>query len=90
MNFAVSQGADPGKNFVTYVNYISDNHYVPPQGKKWIDPIRDKGNDATHEIPEINEVDAKRILTFTMMLLKNNYELAAIAEEFTSTEKKSG
>src|SRR5688572_9592650 len=48
MNVAVQKGADPNRSFVEYVNYLSDKGYVPPDGKPWVDHIRQKGNEATH------------------------------------------
>ena len=78
MNIAVNQGAKANLNFMDYVNYLSDNGYVPPNGKHWVDHIRKKGNDATHEIILMTSEDAKDILTFTEMLLKFIYEFPAM------------
>jgi hypothetical protein len=50
MNIAVSKGAKEGLQFIKYVEFLSDNHYVPPDAKDWVDHIRKKGNEATHEI----------------------------------------
>lgn len=77
MNLAVDRGADPGGTFLGYVEYLSENGYVPPNGKAWVDYIRSKGNEATHEIPQVDRVDAARLLTFTEMLLKFAYEFPA-------------
>jgi len=57
-----------------YVNYLSEIGYVPPNGKHWVDHIRKKGNEATHEIALMDENDAKELITFTEMLLKFIYE----------------
>jgi hypothetical protein len=73
MNVAVSQGADPNKTFQVYVNYLADKGYVPPNAKPWVDHIREKGNEATHEIPAI-KADAKDMLTFMEMILKLVFE----------------
>ena len=32
MNIAVSKGAEEGKHFIEYVEYLSSNNYVPPGG----------------------------------------------------------
>jgi hypothetical protein len=37
MNIAVAEGADEGKRFIEYVEYLADNGYVPPGGKGWVD-----------------------------------------------------
>lgn len=78
MNLAVAQGAKEGLKFIEYVKFLSDNGYIPPNGKHWVDHIRQKGNEATHEIALMNEADAKNILVFTEMLLKFIYEFPAM------------
>lgn len=55
MNIAVEQGADENLRFIEYVNYLSDNGFIPPNGKQWVDHIRKKGNEATHEIKMMEE-----------------------------------
>ena len=50
MNLAVSQGADQNLKFIEYVDYLACNGFVPPNGRGWVDHIRKKGNEATHEI----------------------------------------
>jgi hypothetical protein len=74
MNIAVEQGADEGLKFIEYVNYLADKGYVPPHGKHWVDHIRRKGNEATHEIALMTEGDAKELVTFVEMLLRFIYE----------------
>ena len=74
MNIAVSRGADKGKSFAEYVDYLSDNGYVPPNGKAWVDHIRQKGNEATHEIPQATPADATELITFLEMLLRFIYD----------------
>jgi hypothetical protein len=59
MNIAVNQGASEGRRFIEYVDYLADNHYIPPNGRHWVDHIRKKGNEATHEIALMNHSDAK-------------------------------
>ncbi len=86
MNLAVERGADPGRTFLEYVEYLSAHGYVPPGGKGWIDYIRKKGNEATHEIPQVDRDDAARLLTFTEMLLKFAYEFPAAISKTTSTD----
>jgi hypothetical protein len=78
MNVAVQHGAQPGKTFVEYIDYLADNGFVPPNGRAWVDQIRKKGNEATHEIPQIDQQDSKQILTFVEMLLKFVYEFPSM------------
>jgi hypothetical protein len=74
MNIAVSKGAKEGLSFIEYVEYLSNQGFVPPNGKEWVDHIRKKGNEATHEIKIINKDDAIELLSFCEMLLKFIFE----------------
>ena len=74
MNIAVEQAAPEGLKFIEYVTYLSDKGYVPPNGKHWVDHIRKKGNEATHEIALMAEGDARELLGFIEMLLRFIYE----------------
>lgn len=77
MNIAVKQGAKEGAKFIEYVTYLADNGYIPPNGKGWVDHIRKKGNEATHEIALMTQADAEELVAFTEMLLKFIYEFPA-------------
>jgi len=74
---AVERGAAQGLKFAAYVEYLSSAGYVPPNGRAWVDYIRDKGNEAIHEIVIFEEKDSKLVLQFTAQLLRNVYELPA-------------
>lgn len=74
MNIGVQEGAQEGKTFVHYVDFLANKGYIPPNGKAWVDHIRKKGNEATHEISVMGGTDAAELLTFTEMLLKFIYE----------------
>lgn len=76
MHVAVDIGAAENKNFEFYVNYLVDNHYVPPNSKGWVDRIRKKGNDATHKLPLMTRDDAEQVLRFLEMILICQYEYA--------------
>lgn len=84
MHLAVSLGAKAGEPFITYVQFLADNHYVPPGAKGWVDHIRKKGNEANHEITLMAQADAEELLAFVQMLLKVIYEFPA------SVQKKLG
>lgn len=75
MNIAFNKGAEEGKKFIYYVEYLNDNHYIPPNGKGWVDHIRVKGNEATHEITSMSKDDAIELLEFTELLLRFVFEL---------------
>jgi hypothetical protein len=74
MTIAVAEGADEGKSFVEYVDYLDSKNYVPPKGKVWVDHIRKKGNEATHEIPQATPADAAELITFLEMILLFIYD----------------
>lgn len=74
MNIAVGLKAPPGQKFIEYVEYLAQNGYVPPNGKVWVDHIRLKGNEATHEIVLMSKADSADLISFTEMLLKFIYE----------------
>jgi len=77
MHVAVEQKADHGKAFIYYVEFLANNGYVPPNGKGWVDHIRKKGNEATHEIVLMKIEDAVELISFSEMLLKFIYEFPA-------------
>lgn len=74
MHVGVQKGAPEGKSFLSYVNYLSDNGYVPPDARDWIDEIREHGNDANHEIDLISAGEAETTVEFTAMMLRVVYE----------------
>ena len=74
MSIAVEQGATEGLKFIEYVEYLASNGFIPPNGRSWVDHIRQKGNEATHEISLMAPADAENLVTFMEMLLKFIYE----------------
>ncbi|MCA0423195.1 MAG: DUF4145 domain-containing protein, partial [Proteobacteria bacterium] len=78
----VSKGADAGKNFVEYVEYLASKGYVPPDAKDWVDHIRTKGNEANHEIVVMSQEEAKDLLSFVEMLLKLVFEFPAASKKY--------
>jgi hypothetical protein len=74
MNIAVQQGAKEGLKFIEYVDFLATNGYIPPNGRGWVDHIRKKGNEATHEIALMAQADAEELIAFSEMLLKFIYE----------------
>ncbi len=77
MHIAVQQGAEEGRNFFQYVEYLAQNGYVPPNGRIWVDHIRQRGNEANHEIVIMSQDNALELLSFLEMLLKFIYEFPA-------------
>ena len=83
MNVAVDKNADENKPFAHYVDYLANQGYLPPDGKKWAGHIKDKANEANHEIPLIGPEDAKELIEFSEMMLKFIYEYPARMEDRT-------
>lgn len=77
MNVAVQKGAKAGEPFIAYVEHLASKGYVPPDGRGWVDHIRQKGNEATHEIQLMKQEDAQELIAFAEMLLKFVYEFPA-------------
>ncbi len=77
MHIAVHKGAKEGLNFIEYVEYLSTNNFIPPDAKDWVDIIRQKGNEANHQINLASESDAKDLIDFSELLLKLIYEYPA-------------
>jgi len=77
MHIAVEKGAEEGKPFIFYVEYLVNNHYAPPGSKPWVDKIRTTGNEANHEIKIMGQSEAEELINFVEMLLKFIYEFPA-------------
>ena len=76
MYVAVDKGADKGKQFTYYVDYLVEQGHITSTMRDWVDKIRELGNEAAHVIPSSDYETANLALTFTTLLLKNIYEIA--------------
>lgn len=74
MHIAVDKGAPAGESFHSYVSYLGNEGYIPPGGRAWVDYIRQRGNEANHEILIMSEADSTALITFVEMLLRIIYE----------------
>lgn len=75
MHIAVEQRAEGNKSFAYYVDYLDQNHYIPPNGRQWVDFIRTSGNVANHEIVIKEREEAEKVIMFISSLLMFIYEL---------------
>jgi DNA-directed RNA polymerase subunit RPC12/RpoP len=75
MHVGHDKGAEEGLNFVAYIEYLLNNHFITPDGKGWVDYIRLRGNEANHEIKVFEKEDAMALLALAEMLLLNIYDL---------------
>ena len=87
MHIAVDKGAKEGLRFIEYVEYLASKNIIPNGAQDWVDIIREKGNEANHEITIMNENDAKSLINFTEMLLKIVYEFPAEVEKIKNLQK---
>lgn len=74
MNVASTRGAPAGQSFKAYVSFLEEQQAITGDMKPWIDEIRELGNDAVHELPDMARDEAEALLTFVAMLLKIVYE----------------
>jgi hypothetical protein len=77
MHVAVDKGADAGKPFQAYVDWLDGQGYIPPGGKPVVDHIRKTGNSAGHTVTLATDEEARRVLKVVEMLLRNMYEFPA-------------
>jgi len=89
MHIAVAKGAKLGESFVSYVEYLADNHYVPPDARDWVDHIRTRGNEANHEIAIMSKDDAEVLISFLEMLLKVIFEFPAAIKKRTAGQSQA-
>lgn len=82
MNCAVEVGADEGLSFITYINYLDDNDYIPSKIKDCVDKIRQLGNDGTHKIESRSKNDAELAIEFTSIVLKVMFEMSGKLDKF--------
>jgi hypothetical protein len=82
MHLAVDIAKAPeGKTFKEYVEHLKNSNFIPPNGDKILDYIKDLGNEKNHEIKIGSEEEAKKILKFIEGLLIFMYEFPS---EFNS------
>jgi hypothetical protein len=84
MHVAVEKNAALNLSFAAYVDFLVDNGWVPPGSKAWVDTIRQKGNEANHEILLADKPAATQVVHFTEMLLRFIYELPSMVQSDTN------
>ena len=75
MACACHEGADDGKAFTYYVDYVTDTVLTFPRAKTAIDQIRTIGNEANHSIQFVTADSAKRALEIVAYTLNAIYSL---------------
>lgn len=64
-----------GQTFAYYVNYLDTQNYIPTKCKSWVDIMKDKGNEANHEIVILEENDAKQLINFIQIIISFIHEM---------------
>lgn len=77
MHIAVELGAKENLRFIEYVNYLEENNHITVRSKDWVDSIRKSGNASTHEIEISSKEEAEKMIKFSEMILKTNFEYPA-------------
>jgi len=78
MHVAVEKGAPEGESFQAYVKYLADQHFLPPGGERWVDYIRERANDASHQIILMSKDDAMALLSLVERLFVFVYEMNSL------------
>lgn len=77
MHLAVDIAKAPeGESFVKYITHLKSSGYIPPNGDKWLEYMKDMGNEKNHEIKIGGKEEAERIIKFVEMLLIFIYEFS--------------
>lgn len=77
MHIAVDRAdAKPGLRWIEYVDLLRDGGYFSPGVRHRITEIKDRGNDANHQLPASTETDAEVTMALTRHLLASEYELS--------------
>jgi hypothetical protein len=74
MHLAVEKGAKPGGTFQSYFEHLAANGYVPPGGEGWVEYVRQRSNEANHEIVIMADTDSTALIKCVEMLLRFIYE----------------
>ena len=78
MNVSVEKGAEEDKSFAYYVDWLVNNGYAPKGSEPWVTFIRERGNEANHQIELKTQDDARGVLRLTEQLLRNVFELPGL------------
>ena len=90
MNVAVEKCAAEGLHFVEYVEWLLPKGYAPTMSEGWVTYIKDRGNEANHEIVPKGQEEAIAVLKFTEQLLRNIYELPSLVPKKVAKQKGTG
>jgi len=81
MNIALSKGAKKESKFVDCVTFLSEKGYIPPDGRRWVDHIREKWDEPPLHIDIVKRKDAEALLNFTEVILKYIFDFPSGVQE---------
>jgi len=76
-HIAVERGAAQGLSFQAYVKYLTEKGYAPAGSETWVDSIRERGNEAAHDLEIMDRARAEQVISFAEMILLFIYEFPA-------------
>lgn len=75
MHLAVNvAGSKEKKKFIEYVVELKKSGYIPPNANKWVEKLKDLGNQKNHELKLGDKITAEEIIKFVEILLTFMYE----------------
>lgn len=83
LHVAAQEGATDLSKFVKCIEFLDAEGHIPARGRGWVDYIRQRGNEANHEIIVMQEEDARAMLLLSEQLLRNIYELPSLVPSGT-------
>jgi len=89
MHIAADKGADEGKSFAYYIDFLQAQGYITPPMKDWVVLIKEHGNKANHRLDAPDKEQAEGTLQFTAQLLRSVYEMGHIAGRFAKPRQQS-
>lgn len=67
-------------NFYECVQHLEDEGYFTPNMRRWVDRVKDVGNEQNHELKPIEPAVALDVATFAQQLLVLAYEMDSMLE----------
>ena len=90
MHIATQKGAKENQGFAYYVDWLISERYAPRGAEDWVGYIKDRSNEANHEIVLMDKEDADGLLHLTEQLLRNVYELSGFVPPQPASQSETG
>lgn len=90
MNIAVAKGAEEDQQFAAYVDWLLKEGWAPKGTGGIVKYVKDRGNEANHQIVAKKREEAERVLKFIEQLLRNMFELASLVPPEPASQSEQG